>query len=154
MRVIIDVQQLIEALIPMSLERRGAYISRQTANIREKKCNEPWFKGKAPAKKTLSKIYSQAFETFWNAYPPRGGAKTGKMPAYQAWQQASLNEADLLQNCLTALAWQKHLPGWCKENGTYIPMASTYLNQRRWEDEQPDPTSGGYTDMDGVYHPG
>ena len=35
----------------------------------------------------------------------------------------------------TALVWQKKSGQWKKENGQYIPHPATYINQRRWEDE-------------------
>jgi hypothetical protein len=30
---------------------------------------------------------------------------------------------------------QKQSDAWLKENGKYIPMASTWVGNRRWEDE-------------------
>ena len=72
--------------------------------------------------------YSEDFLTFWKAYPN----KTGKGAAWKSWQTNN----PLLQECLDALKWQVSLNNWVKENGKYIPMPQTYLNQRRWEDEQ------------------
>lgn len=38
---------------------------------------------------------------------------------------------------LSALQWQAATTGWTKEGGQYIPLPSTWLNARRWEDERP-----------------
>jgi len=39
---------------------------------------------------------------------------------------------------LAALDWQKKSQSWTKDNGQFIPLAATWLNGRRWEDEQPE----------------
>lgn len=71
--------------------------------------------------------YSEDFLSFWVEYPN----KTGKGDAWKSWQKASPKLADVKK----ALEWQKKSVDWTKEGGKYIPMPSTYLNQRRWEDE-------------------
>ena len=89
--------------------------------------------------------YSEEFLRFWEAYPK----KTGKGEANRIWQAQGLDT--LVTECLKTLSWQKKLVDWKKEKGQYIPMPSTWLNQRRWEDE--DPTEGversGYQDING-----
>ena len=75
------------------------------------------------------KPYSSDFETFWKEYP-RGD---GKGKAFESWQKMKppINEV------LIALNWQKVSDQWKKEDGQFIPMATTYLNQKRWEDKPP-----------------
>jgi hypothetical protein len=72
-------------------------------------------------------VYSQEFLTFWAAYPN----KVKKPIAASSWE----SEQPDLQAVLVALEWQKRTPEWLKDKGAFIPHASTYINQRRWEDE-------------------
>jgi hypothetical protein len=71
-----------------------------------------------------------SFELFWQAYPRH----TKKAAAFKSWQQIKPEE---IEPILAALSWQTKQPGWVKENGKYIPHPSTWLNDRRWEDEPP-----------------
>jgi uncharacterized protein YdaU (DUF1376 family) len=70
---------------------------------------------------------SPDFLTFWSAYPK----KVGKGQAESAWLKADLPDLDII---LKSLHKAKQMPDWIKENGAFIPHASTWLNQRRWED--------------------
>ena len=80
------------------------------------------------------------FDRFWGAYP----RKVSKADARKAF--AKLNpDAALVEDMLRALDWQKRLPEWTKDGGQFIPYPATWLNARRWEDEQPktdEPASG------------
>lgn len=69
------------------------------------------------------------FDEFWNSYPK----KTAKAEAMKSWIKAKPEIANVLQT----LQWQKRSESWTKDNGQYVPHASTYLNQRRFEDQQP-----------------
>lgn len=84
------------------------------------------------------------FDRFWGAYP----RKVSKADARKAF--AKLNpDAALVEDMLRALDWQKHLPEWTKDGGRFVPYPATWLNARRWEDEQgssptaPEPEGGG-----------
>lgn len=68
------------------------------------------------------------FEAFWR-YFPRG---EGKAKARQAWNKLKPDD-ELIATIARALQRQKASPDW--QRGIGIPYASTYLNQRRWEDE-------------------
>jgi len=70
------------------------------------------------------------FDEFWKAYP----RKCDKQRARKAW--AKLRPPPL-KAILDALAWQRELPDWGKENGAFVPYPASYLNGRRWEDERP-----------------
>jgi hypothetical protein len=78
------------------------------------------------------------FESFWSAYP----RKQGKGAARKAWKKLS-EPATKLKLILEALSWQKETAQWKKENGQYIPMPATYLNQDRWLDEKPKQSTSG-----------
>ena len=67
------------------------------------------------------------FDLFWNSYPK----KVGKGKAEEAWQK---HQPDL-ETVLKTLTWQKSSKQWFKEDGTYIPNPTTYINQKRWLDE-------------------
>lgn len=74
--------------------------------------------------------YKCAFAQFWEAYPK----KRDKARARKAFDKLAPDQT-LLDQILSALAWQTKSQDWTKANGQYIPLASTYLNGRRWEDE-------------------
>lgn len=70
--------------------------------------------------------YSDEFEQFWSAYPK----KTGKGAAWSSWKK----QKPEIHSILSTLSWQTKSTQWTKDNGQFIPMPTTYLNQRRWED--------------------
>ena len=71
-----------------------------------------------------------AFERFWQVYP----RKTAKMEARKVWKRLD-PVGGLLDTIMAAVAVQAKSRDWLKENGKYIPHASTWLNGARWEDE-------------------
>lgn len=73
-----------------------------------------------------------AFETFWAAYPRH----TNKATARKAWEKLRLTSQEYTE-LLAAIEAQKQSPQWQRDDGQYIPHPSTWLNQRRWEDELP-----------------
>lgn len=75
--------------------------------------------------------YSAEFETFWAAYPN----KTKKTDAWRAWRE--VNGPAHLPAILTALGWQKRQGQWTRDRGEFVPLASSYLRARRWDDECP-----------------
>ena len=84
----------------------------------------------------------ERFELFWKAYP-RGENKQG---AIRAWDKLRPDD-DLLRAMAMALKRQMATEDW--QRGIGIPHASTWLNQRRWEDEQRDlPTPPADTGQD------
>lgn len=85
----------------------------------------------------------ERFERFWSAYPK----KVGKGAAEKSFTKIRVTE-DLLNTMLDVLERMKHTRNWTKDNGQYIPNPATWLNQRRWEDEIPQQTSGS-----GAYNP-
>lgn len=79
--------------------------------------------------------YTADFVAFWEAYPKA----VGKGAAWTAWSKISLPP---LSEILVAVERQKGSPQWLKDSGQFIPNPATWLNQRRWEDRQPEPLSG------------
>lgn len=71
------------------------------------------------------------FNEFWKLYPK----KLSKSYAIRCWDKQKIDEVTF-EKIKKALEWQVQQPNWIKEGGQYIPNASTYINQKRWEDEQ------------------
>lgn len=69
------------------------------------------------------------FAEFWAAYP----RKTSKAQAAIAWNKA--NGKPPLEELLAILERHKASRDWQKDDGQFVPYASTWLNQQRWSDE-------------------
>ena len=70
------------------------------------------------------------FEEFWKAYPK----KIGKGYAFECFKKIRVSRS-LLDTMLEAIAKQKKSDMWKRDKGQYIPNPSTWLNQKRWEDD-------------------
>ena len=81
--------------------------------------------------KISKKKHTEGFEEFWQMYP----RKVAKANAQKAFEKLSPNP-ELLAEMLSALERQKQSDAWQQENGKYIPHPATWLNGRRWEDEE------------------
>lgn len=71
----------------------------------------------------------ELFEFFWKAYPK----KVGKDAAYKAFAKRKPDE-QLTQTMIAAVRKQTATEQWKKDNGQFIPHASTWLNEGRWQD--------------------
>lgn len=71
------------------------------------------------------------FNAFWEVYPRR----VSKQMAWKAWQK--LGDTRALCDIIIADVKRRVDGEWNGKDIQYIPHPSTYLNQRRWEDEQP-----------------
>ena len=99
--------------------------------------------------KTAPAHSPEAFETFWNAYP----RKDNRKKAIDAWDKLKPDQA-LCRVMYGALKRQCQSEQWAEDGGKYIPMFSTWLNQRRWENQgvdlsllktsKPPASSGGW----------
>ena len=87
---------------------------------------------------TQGKGVQEAFERFWTAYP----RKVGKGRAEKLFVRLKPDHR-LLDTMLTAIEQAKGSEQWQRDQGRYIPNPSTWLGQRRWEDE-PFPDSPAY----------
>lgn len=70
------------------------------------------------------------FEAFWSVFP----RKQGKQKALLSYSKLKPDQ-ELQDSLLKALLQQKQWDAWTRENGRFVPMASTWLNQGRWTDE-------------------
>ncbi|MEN6423298.1 MAG: hypothetical protein ABFD76_15265 [Smithella sp.] len=78
----------------------------------------------------LNKI-NDAFLQFWKAYPKR----KAKKEADKAFKKLNPDN-ELLETIIKAINKSKTLEDWIKEKGKYIPYPATWLNGKRWEDEE------------------
>lgn len=89
--------------------------------------------GEATFGETLTKTDSkpdaaESFGLFWQAYPK----KKDKETARKAWNKIP---AELHPEIYASLAKQRQSQDWTKEAGKYVPLPATWLNGKRWEDE-------------------
>jgi hypothetical protein len=70
------------------------------------------------------------FMAFWAAYPNKN---SGPTPAHEAWRRIAGLSDELASTIMAQLARAKETIQWTKDGGLFIPMATTWLNQRRWE---------------------
>ena len=78
----------------------------------------------------------EMFERFWKLYP----RKRDKLKALRAWDKLKADRK-LMQTMSAALKAQMATEEWQRDNGRAIPYPSTWINNRRWEDELEDAPS-------------
>lgn len=76
---------------------------------------------------TNNQISAERFVGFWKSYPK----KVAKPEAEKAFAKV----ADEFDSIMSGLEVAKASVQWAKNKGEFIPNPSTFLNQRRWEDE-------------------
>ena len=81
-------------------------------------------------KKNITVNNNNNFDSFWKYYP----RKAGKSEAIKAWNKLLPNE-DLMRVIAGNISERLRTGEWSKNNQSFILHASTYLNQKRWEDE-------------------
>jgi hypothetical protein len=72
------------------------------------------------------------FADFWKAYPKHQD-KQGALKAFQKLKP----DQELLDQMIKSINAWKQSEQWTKDGGQYIPMPTTWLNRRRWEDDLP-----------------
>jgi hypothetical protein len=77
------------------------------------------------------------FSAFWDIYPRR----VGKFKAEKIWRKLSESEQ---QAAIQGVGLWKQTYQWQVGDGMFIPYGSTFLNQRRWEDE---PWTGAFAEL-------
>ena len=147
----IDAKGFYTFLANKSDTERGQVLLRMAlAMVDGKPAKQPWItKVGKPRKVIIPKEYTEDFLTFWKAYHPH--RKSNKRKAFEAWIK---NDAKI-DECLTAIEWQSKTNAWKESKGKYFPLAATWLNGHRWEDENPEAgkeRTEGYLDMNGIYH--
>jgi hypothetical protein len=70
------------------------------------------------------------FERFWTVYPRH----VSKQEAKRKFEKLNPDE-ELLETMIRAVEVQKESDQWTRDGGQYIPHPSTWIHQRRWEDD-------------------
>ena len=68
----------------------------------------------------------EKFNEFWKLYP----RKVAKVAALRTWKRLKIKDINEIFS-----VYKDHLIRWKHTDIQYIPHASTWINQRRWEDE-------------------
>jgi uncharacterized protein YdaU (DUF1376 family) len=82
------------------------------------------------------------FDSFWSAYP----RKVAKAEALKAFTKINPDET-VLAKMLASVNTSKQSTDWLKDGGQFVPFPSTWLNQRRWEDESSEQTNVHFEGM-------
>lgn len=74
--------------------------------------------------------YLKSFEKFWREYPKKQNKKK-----VIDWFKKNKPNDELMQIILEKIRLLKKTEQWQKNNNQFVPMPSTWLNNKRWEDE-------------------
>ncbi len=74
------------------------------------------------------------FDEFYNAYP-----RKVKKQDVKKWFEKNKPSNELFSSMMNSLEQFRASKDWQKDGGQYIPYPSTWLNQKRWEDEEVKP---------------
>lgn len=87
--------------------------------------------------KEKSSTIQELFSQFYSAYPRHDSKQIAMLKFAKIMSECKTEEdqKNMLDKMLKSIETSKSSEQWNKENGKYIPMPSTWLNQRRWEDE-------------------
>lgn len=80
-------------------------------------------------RKSAQPVFIDGFDDFWSVYPRKAAKSTAK----KAWSKLKPDD-DLQQSIIADVKWRVN-GEWSGKDVQYIPHPTTYLNQRRWEDE-------------------
>ena len=80
-----------------------------------------------------------SFDRFWSAYPD-GPRKVDRAGCRKIWDRRSLD--DSADAVLAGLLRWKRSAMWAEQAGRFVPLATTFLNQGRWEAD-PGPLAEG-----------
>lgn len=86
---------------------------------------------------------NEMFNAFWKAYPK----KKAKSDAEKAFDKLN-PDGTLLQTILSVINKSKTTEDWLKEKGKFIPFPASWLNGKRWLDEETEhhPLAGKVSD--------
>jgi hypothetical protein len=72
----------------------------------------------------------ERFALFWKAYPRHTGTG-GAKKAFLKWKPSQ----ELTERMIRAVEISKQSEQWQRDDGQFVPLAATWLNQERWKDE-------------------
>ncbi len=85
------------------------------------------------AEEPTKEQWKEQFEKFYKEYP-----KKVKKQNVEKWFKKNKPSSELFSSIMSSLEQFRGSKDWLKDNGQYIPYPSTWLNQKRWEDEGTD----------------
>ncbi len=97
--------------------------------------NHVIYKGKRKHPAILLTYEPEWFERLWEHYPNGNGRKV----AVEAWEKLKPDE-ETWDKIRASVKWQKKSNRWLEEDGRFVPMLATYLNQERWTDKEIPPS--------------
>lgn len=88
-------------------------------------------------------IWETQFNEFYSLYP-----KKVKKQEVKKWFQKNKPTNELFSSIMHSLEQFRASKDWQKDGGQFIPYPSTWLNQKRWEDECVEEVSTGNPFLD------
>ena len=85
---------------------------------------------KEAAEAKIVELWETQFIEFYKQYP-----KKVKKQDVKKWFQKNKPSNELFSSMMNSLEQFRASKGWQKDGGQFIPYPSTWLNQKRWEDE-------------------
>ena len=116
-----------KSFINKQIEQLASFVLQDVAEVLPTRLPRVRVRVRVEKELEKEKEVDNGFDLFWNTYP----RKVGKGKAEEAWVKHKPNVEDVIKT----LTWQKESKQWFKDNGTYIPNPTTYINQKRWLDE-------------------
>lgn len=118
---------------PDSVRERVQKYRNKSKTLPVTECNDRGEESRGDKKRIDKKreeiLYTPNFEKFWNSYP----LKVGKGKAFESWQKCK-KPVPPLKELLLVVEKYKKTSQWKESDGKYIPHPTTWINQRRWED--------------------
>ena len=108
-----------------------------SGNFRELPGNSPLIEPKRTKEKGTKP--NLLFDKFYKEYPK----KKSPADALKAWNKINPDE-ELFNLIIDAVKKQKTSDDWTKDNGKFIPYPASWLNGKRWLDEQTDNKCSAY----------
>jgi hypothetical protein len=110
-------------------KNKNTYLFDLKEKEKAKRTKAPLNGEKDNTKKRIKNLEGR-FGEFYSAYPRH----IGRQEALKAWLKLSPDDS-LVERILVFIGEAKNSDEWKKDNGQFIPYPSTFLNDRRWEDE-------------------
>jgi hypothetical protein len=89
------------------------------------------FSSSPSSSKKNNNIYVHSFDSFWSIWPK----KKAKEKALKAWLSLKPDDS-LFQKILSDVEAKKDCEDWTKDGRQFCPLPASYLNGKRWEDEE------------------
>lgn len=124
---------------PVGTQSQPSGVPKANPGLTQPKANQE------PRTKKQEPVSVDGFVSFWTAYPK----KVAKPEAMKAWIKVA-PDAELTSQIMAGLARAKQSKDWTKDDGQFIPHPTTWLNQRRWEDEVGAAAAGGEDHFGGL----